>query len=207
LPFLRLREEIMPASSRERLLELLRSRAFSFGQFKLASGKTSTYYVNSKKALFNSEVVGLLGDVLFEMTKDLNIQALGGLEVGALPMATAAALRYHQDGRTLEGFFVRKQPKGHGSQERIEGIVQSGWRVAVVDDVFTQGGSVAQAIAEVERIGAEVVAVSCIVDRLEGARERLAGRYRYLPIFTIADFGVSVEHAVPLPSHTGRGHT
>jgi orotate phosphoribosyltransferase len=166
--------------SRTRLLELFKSRAVSFGQFTLASGKTSTYYINSKNALFNAEVVWLLGDVLWDLTKDLNLHALGGLEVGAIPMAAAAALRYHEEGRSLEGFFVRKQAKTHGSQERVEGLVRPGDRVAVVDDVFTQGNSVLQAIME---------AVLCIVDRLEGARERLA-RYRYLPIFTIRDFGI-----------------
>jgi orotate phosphoribosyltransferase len=72
----------------------------------------------------------------------------------------------------------------------VEGRLEPGFRVAVVDDVFTQGGSVQQAITEVERVGAEVVAVSCIVDRLEGARERLAESYNYLPIFTIRDFGI-----------------
>jgi orotate phosphoribosyltransferase len=180
----------MNPTSRARLLELFKSRAVSFGDFTLASGKKSTYYINSKKALFNGEVVAHLGDALWELTKELNIQALGGLEVGAIPMATAAALRYHQEGRTLEGFFVRKQVKTHGSQQRIEGVVQPGWRVAVVDDVFTQGNSVLQAIEEVERLGAEVTAAICIVDRLEGAREKLATRYRYLPIFTIRDFGI-----------------
>lgn len=180
----------MADQTQTRLLELFKKRAVSFGRFTLASGKESTYYVNSKKALFNGEVVALLGEVLWDLTKDLNIQALGGLEVGAIPMAAAAALRYQREGKPLEGFFVRKQAKTHGSQERIEGIVQPGFRVAVVDDVFTQGTSVLQAIQEVERVGAEVVAVLCIVDRLEGARERLAGRYLYRPIFTIRDFGI-----------------
>ena len=131
----------------------------------------------------------LLGDALWELTRDLDIQAIGGLEVGAIPMATAAALRYHQEGRHLEAFFVRKQAKGHGSQERLEGIVRPGFRVAVVDDVLTSGGSVEQAIAEIEKVGAKVAVVSCIVDRLEGARERLA-RHEYRPIFTIRDFGI-----------------
>lgn len=180
----------MSEQTRSRLLELFKARAVSFGRFKLASGKESTYYINSKKALFNSETVWLLGDVLWDLTRDLNIQAMGGLEVGAIPMATAAALRYYTEGRPLEGFFVRKQAKGHGSQERVEGVVQPGWRVAVVDDVFTQGTSVLQAVSEVERAGAEVAAVLCIVDRLEGARERLAPRYTYRPIFTIRDFGI-----------------
>jgi orotate phosphoribosyltransferase len=179
----------MSDSSRARLLDLFKSRAVSFGRFTLASGKESSYYINSKKAIFNSEAIWLLGDVLWDMTKELNIQAIGGLEVGAIPMATAAALRYHEEGRSLEAFFVRKQPKEHGSKQRVEGMVQVGQRVAVIDDVFTQGGSVAQAIEEAEALGATVVAVICIVDRLEGARARLA-RYNYLPIFTIRDFGI-----------------
>lgn len=180
----------MTQSSRARLLELFKIRAISFGRFTLASGKESTYYINSKKVLFNAEAVWLLGEMLWDLTKDLNIQAIGGLEVGAIPMATAACLHYHSHGRPLEGFFVRKQAKDHGSQQRVEGVVQAGYRVAVIDDVFTQGTSVLQAISEVERLGAEVVAVSCIVDRLEGARERLASRYNYLPMFTIRDFGI-----------------
>ncbi len=180
----------MADQARTRLLKLLKTRALSFGRFTLASGKESTYYINSKKVLFHAEAVWLLGEVLWDVTKDLNIQAIGGPEVGAIPMATAAALHYHMHGRPLEGFFVRKQVKDHGSQQRVEGVVQAGFRVAVIDDVFTQGSAVSEAIAEVERLGAEVVAVSCIVDRLEGARERLAPRYNYLPIFTIRDLGI-----------------
>src|SRR5262249_18261621 len=103
---------------RSRPLELFKQRAFCFGNFPLPSGKKSNYYINSKKAIFHSESVALLGELLWQATKDLDIQAMGGLEVGAIPMAAAAAMRYHQAGRTLEGFFVRKQAKAHGSQER-----------------------------------------------------------------------------------------
>lgn len=181
----------MSSESRDRLLELFRARALSFGKFKLASGKESTYYINSKKVLFHSAAIWLLGDVLWEMTRDLNIQAIGGLEVGAIPMATAACLRYHENGRELEGFFVRKQAKDHGSKERLEGTVARGQRVAVVDDVLTSGGSVLEAMEVVERAGAVIAAVVCIVDRLEGARDKIAPRHKYMPIFTIEDFGIS----------------
>jgi orotate phosphoribosyltransferase len=183
----------MSDQPRRRLLELFKQRAFSLGRFTLASGKESSYYINSKKAIFHSQAVALLGELLWQATKDLNIQAMGGLEVGAIPMAAAAAMRYHQEGRRLEGFFVRKQAKAHGSQERIEGVLEPGMRVAMVDDVLTTGGSVLQAITEVEKRGAVIVAVICIVDRLEGARELLAPRYAYAPIFTIHDFGVGDE--------------
>jgi orotate phosphoribosyltransferase len=180
---------------RVRLLQAFKDRAVSFGRFTLASGRESSYYINSKKAIFNAEVVALLGEVLWEQTKDLKIDAAGGLEVGAIPMAVALAQRYALEGRRLEGFFVRKAAKAHGSQERIEGVLHPGMRVAVLDDVLTTGGSVMQAIAEVERVGAEVAAVVCIVDRLEGAGEVLSPRYPYAPIFTIRDFGIEPPNA------------
>ena len=178
----------MPESNRDRLLKVFRERAFSFGDFTLASGKKSTFYINSKKAIFHSEASWLLAEVLWEMTQDLEIDATGGLEVGAIPLAAVLAQRYHQAGRTLEGFFVRKQAKAHGSQERIEGVLKPGMRVAVLDDVLTTGGSVQQAIDEIEKIGAKIAVVLCIVDRLEGARELLGSKYLYRPIFTIRDF-------------------
>jgi orotate phosphoribosyltransferase len=174
---------------RDRLMQLFLERAVSFGTFTLASGKTSSYYINSKKVLFHSEAVALLGELLYEATRDLDIQAIGGLEVGAIPMATAACLAYHQHGLAMEGFFVRKEAKGHGSQSRIEGQVKAGDHVAVIDDVLTTGGSVVQAIEEIEKLGATVLRVVCIVDRLQGAREALA-KYDYRPLFTIADLGI-----------------
>jgi orotate phosphoribosyltransferase len=181
--------------SRARLLELVRSRAFSFGDFTLASGKKSTYYINSKKILFHSESVALIGEAFAEQLRDLDIQAVGGLEIGAIPLATACVLQAHHEGRSLEGFVVRKQAKGHGSQERIEGVLPAGARVAIVDDVLTTGGSALQAFEEVSRAGAVVVAVLCIVDRLEGAREVFEPRCAYRPLFTIRDFGVEPAKA------------
>jgi len=176
--------------ARARLKELYLARAVSFGTFTLASGKTSSYYINSKKVLFHGEGIALLGELLYQATSDLAIQAIGGLEVGAIPMAAAAAMRYHQHGRSIEGFFVRKETKGHGAKQRVEGEIKAGDRAAVIDDVLTTGGSVLQAIAEVEKVGAKVERVVCVVDRLQGAREALA-KYDFRPLFTIRDFGIS----------------
>ena len=174
---------------RDRLRDLFRDRALQFGDFTLASGKKSSYYVNSKRVLFHAEAISLLGDLLHEATADLDFQAIGGLEVGAIPMAAAALTAYHRAGRHLEGFFVRKQAKGHGSKDRLEGQVGAGDRVVVIDDVLTTGGSVLQAVEVVEAVGATVARVVCICDRLQGAGEALA-RYDYRPLFTVRDFGI-----------------
>jgi orotate phosphoribosyltransferase len=174
---------------RDRLRELFLQRAIQFGDFTLASGKKSTYYVNSKKVLFHAEAITLLGELLYDGTKDLDFRAIGGLEVGAIPMAAAALTAFHRAGRPLEGFFVRKQAKGHGSKDRLEGQVNPGDKVVVIDDVLTTGGSVVQAIEAVEAAGGQVVRVVCICDRLQGAREALA-KYDFRPLFTIRDFGI-----------------
>jgi orotate phosphoribosyltransferase len=176
-------------NQRERLRQLFHERALQFGDFTLASGQKSTYYVNSKRVLFHAEAITLLGELLYQSTKDLEFQAIGGLEVGAIPMAAAALTAFHRNGRSLEGFFVRKQAKEHGSRELIEGQVNPGDCVVVIDDALTTGGSVLQAIAAVEAKGATVVRVLCICDRLQGAAEALA-KYDYRPLFTIRDFGI-----------------
>ena len=174
---------------RARLLELFKTRAVSFGEFTLASGQKSSYYINSKKVLFHSEAAWLLGEMLWQATQDLSITAVGGLEVGAIPMAAVTVTRYHDHGGTLEGFFVRKQAKGHGSQALIEGDLKPGDRVAVLDDVLTTGESALKAVKAVEAVGAVVARVVSIVDRLQGAHETLAG-YDFRPLFTIRDLGI-----------------
>lgn len=178
--------------ARERLLELMRQRALKFGSFALASGKISPYYLDSKQVLFHSEAATCLGELLWDATHDLNINAIGGLEVGAIPMTSAAVVRYHQAGRQLEGFFVRKAAKDHGSGNLIEGVLSPGDAVVIVDDVLTTGGSAMRAVQAVEAIGVTVSRVVCIVDRLAGAAELFAD-YDFRPIFTIRDFGIDPE--------------
>lgn len=179
-----------PTAGRARLLELFRDRAVYFGDFTLASGKKSTYYINSKKAFLSGEILALLGELFWDTARGLNARAVGGLEIGAIPLTAATVLRAHAAGQPVEGFFVRKQAKEHGSKERVEGGLKPGDRVLILDDVLTTGGSALSAVEAAEAAGALVVGVACIVDRLEGATATLAA-YPFRPIFTIRDFGIT----------------
>jgi orotate phosphoribosyltransferase len=176
----------------QQLLQILQQRSFQRGTFRLASGGVSDYYIDGRMSAVFSEAAYLIGEVLYEHTQDLNIDAIGGMEVGAVPLTTAAVISYHRHGRKMEGFWVRNKLKEHGTQKLIEGRLPEGARVVVVDDVFTRGTSTARAVEEVRKLGCEVVAVMALVDRLQGAEElfRGLGVARFDPIFTIRDFGV-----------------
>jgi orotate phosphoribosyltransferase len=174
---------------RSRFLELFTQRAVLFGDFTLASGQKSSFYINSKRALFQSECAWLLGRLIYEATCDLNFEALGGLEIGAIPMTAVALTCYHKKGRTLEGFFVRKQAKDHGSRSLIEGQLNPDDRVVILDDVLTTGNSALRAAEAVEAAGARVLRIVCIVDRLQGAAETLR-RFDFRPLFTLQDLGL-----------------
>jgi orotate phosphoribosyltransferase len=177
-----------------KLFQLLKDRSFQRGAFRLASGAMSDYYIDGKMVQVFSESAHLIGEVLYERTKDLPLDALGGLEIGAVPLTTAAVISYHLHGRTMEGFWVRDKAKSHGTRKVVEGNVKPGARVAIVDDVITTGGSSIKAIKEVRALGCEAVAVFALVDRLQGAAKSFQeeGIANYQAIFTIRDFGVEV---------------
>ncbi len=132
--------------SETRLLELLKERSFRRGEFRLASGDKSDYFIDGKMTQVYSEAAFLIGEVLYEHTKDLAIDAIGGLEVGAVPLATAAVIGYHNHGRTMEGFWVRDKVKDHGTKKTVEGNLKPGSRVVIVDDVITRGNSAYKAV-------------------------------------------------------------
>ena len=183
------------SESEKKLLQIIRDRSFKCGVFKLASGDTSDYYIDGKMTEVFSRVARLIGEVLYERTKDLAIDAIGGLEVGAVPLTTAAVISYDLHGRKMEGFWVRDKIKDHGTQKFIEGALEPGWRVAIVDDVVTRGSSAIKAIKQVKAFGCEVVAVLTLVDRMCGAEDlfRENGIEDYRPIFTIHDLGVEAN--------------
>src|SRR5262249_36957658 len=176
----------------QQLLEIIRDRAFRRGTFRLASGATSDYYIDGKMVEVYSRAAPLIGEVLYAHTKDLPIDAIGGLEVGAIPLTTAAVFSYHLHGRELEGFWVRDKAKGHGTQKVIEGNLAPGARVVIVDDVVTKGGSALKAIHAVQEAQCEVALVLALVGRLCGGEElfRENGVAAYRAIFTVRDLGV-----------------
>jgi len=179
----------------ERLLEVLKERSFKRGHFRLASGGTSEYYIDGKMTAVHSEGAYLIGEVIYERAKDLGIDAIGGLQVGAVPLTAAAVISFHHHGRSMEGFWVREEIKSHGTQKRIEGGLRKGDRVAIVDDVFTKGGSALKAVEAAREFGCEVVLVLALVDRLQGAEElfRRNGIDNYQAVFTIRDLGVGAD--------------
>jgi orotate phosphoribosyltransferase len=179
-----------------KLLQILTERSFRRGRFVLASGAVSDYYMDGKASEVDSAGAFFIGKVIYDRLKDLDIDAIGGLEVGAVPLTTAAVIHYHLNNRTMEGFWVRDKVKAHGTRKLIEGrAIRAGDRVVIVDDVFTTGGSALKAVQAVRELGAEVVMVLALVDRLRGAAEAFAreGVANYQTVFDIRDFGIDPD--------------
>jgi orotate phosphoribosyltransferase len=178
--------------SRVRLIELFRQRALKFGDFTLASGKRASYYLDGKQITLHSEGLKLVSDGLLELLDGLPFQAIGGMSIGADPIIGGVLAAAGARGRELLGFLVRKESKGHGTQRYIEGPVQAGMKVVIVDDVVTTGGSSLLAIDRIQEFGCEVVQVVAIVDRMEGGAANFAARGLNLKsLLTIQDFGIT----------------
>jgi orotate phosphoribosyltransferase len=178
---------------RRRLIELLKVDALRLGSFTLASGRTSHYYIDGRKVTLSAEGAGLIARGMLDLFASRpEIAAVGGLTLGADPIVGATlALAAGQGRPTLRGFLVRKQAKTHGTGNLVEGPLEPGSTVAIVDDVATTGGASFQAIEAVESLGCKVAMVAVIVDRLEGAAEAFAARgYAFYPLLTIRDLGV-----------------
>ncbi|MDX1389613.1 MAG: orotate phosphoribosyltransferase [Acidobacteriota bacterium] len=179
---------------RERLRDLLIEHSLMFGEFTLASGKTSSFYFDSKKTtllaegsyLTAKEILRLLGE------QSVRADAIGGMTLGADPIVCAVAAVSFIEGRPLPAFIVRKETKDHGTARRIEGNLAPGSRVVVVDDVVTTASSTLKAIEAVVQAGHHVAAVTCIVDREEGGTEHLAS-WPFYPLFSRSEIFASVD--------------
>jgi orotate phosphoribosyltransferase len=176
---------------RQRLIELFRQRALKFGDFTLASGKKAKYYLDGKQITLHSEGLKLVSEGLLELLADVDFQAIGGMSIGADPIIGGVLTAAAAQKRDLLGFLVRKEAKGHGTQRFVEGPVQPGMKVVIVDDVVTTGGSSLQAADRILEFGCEVVHVVAIIDRLEGGAANFAARNLPLrSLLTIRDFGI-----------------
>jgi orotate phosphoribosyltransferase len=176
---------------RRQLLELLREKSFRYSPdkpFKLVSGRESPYYVDCRPTSHNAQGLALIGEVCFDRLRDLKVEAVGGLTMGADPIAHAIALTSYLKGKPVNAFSVRHRPKEHGTGGVLVGDVEPGDRVVVVDDVVTTGGSVLRAVAAAREFGLKVIKVLILVDRQEGGKEAVA---REVPdvetVFTVAE--------------------
>ncbi|NWF52487.1 MAG: orotate phosphoribosyltransferase [Nitrospirae bacterium] len=176
---------------KNRLIELILEKAFKYSEepvFKLVSGRMSNYYFNCKAVTLHPEGMHLIGNLIFEMIKDSDIKGIGGLSLGADPIAYAVTYTSYLKGKPVEAFIVRKTPKNHGIRpggQVIEGNVKKGDRVVIVDDVITTGKSTIEAIAKAKEEGLEIVKVIALIDRQEGGRETIeALGYKVYSIIT-----------------------
>ena len=184
----------MSTADRARLIEIIRQRSYGTGvEIKLASGRISNFYFNLKPTMLHPEGAWLIGALIVEQLAGEAVDMVGGMEMGAVPIATSVAALSHHKGRPLAAFFVRKQAKEHGTQSLVEGLPKGetirGKRVVVVEDVTTTGGSALKAIDVLKAEGAEIVAVITVVDREEGAADAFAAAgVRFMPLLRHRDF-------------------
>jgi orotate phosphoribosyltransferase len=178
------------ASFRRQLLKKLRDSFVYRNEptFILSSGRKSHFYIDSKKVTLDAEGAYLVGHLILDAVRDLDIDAIGGMTLGADPIATAAAVLSYSEDRPIPAFIIRKEPKSHGTSVYIEGNISREARVVVVDDVLTGGRSTERTIRILEEAGCKVVQVIALVDRKEGGRERLEGLgYTVESLFTVED--------------------
>lgn len=175
-------------SHRDELLEILVAHSLQKGDFTLASGQKSTYYIDGKRTTLSYRGAYLVARIFLAMLSDDVPDAIGGLTLGADPIVGAMLSLAGMEDLELRGFLVRKDPKSHGTQSLIEGSLVRGDRVVIVEDVVTTGGSSARAIEAVRDVGCQVKQVLAIVDREQGGRESLrAMDCRLESIFSIGD--------------------
>jgi orotate phosphoribosyltransferase len=176
-------------SIREKLKEEILKKAVVYGKVILSSGKEADYYVDLRRVTLDSTAAPLVGEVMLELTKDLDYEAVGGLTLGADPVATAMMHVAASKGRKLDSFVVRKAEKAHGLQRRIEGPDVKGKKVLAVEDTSTTGGSVLTAVEALKEAGAIVVAVAVIVERGAAAKVKEAN-LEYRAVYQLADLGL-----------------
>jgi orotate phosphoribosyltransferase len=161
----------------DEITRLLAELSYRRGAFRLASGKETDFYVDVKKTVYTARGAALIGRILFDRLAALSIDLVGGMAVGAIPLVDAVLSEAGRKGAVVDGFFVRKEPKGHGTNARLDGRFDPSRRIALLEDVVTTGHSTLQALDIVEAAGGSVMCVLAVVDREEdGGLQRIAAR-------------------------------
>jgi len=176
-------------TDRDDLLAEIRSKAVVHGRVVLSSGREADFYVDLRRVTLDGQAAPLVGRTMLDLTEDLGYDAVGGLTLGADPVATAMLHAAAARGRRLDAFVVRKEGKAHGLQRRVEGPDVAGRRVLAVEDTSTTGGSVLTAVEALREAGAEVVGVATIVERGDATRIEEAGM-EYRSVLSIDDLGL-----------------
>ena len=181
--------KVILMSIKSELIEQIKQKAVVHGKVILSSGKEADYYVDLRRVTLDAVAAPLVGQAMLDATKDLDFEAVGGLTLGADPVATAMMHVAKQNGRVLNSFVVRKEGKAHGLQRRIEGPDVKGKKVLAVEDTSTTGGSVLTAVEALQEAGAIVVGVAVVVDRGAGKKIEDAG-LKYISVVSLQELGL-----------------
>jgi orotate phosphoribosyltransferase len=175
----------------KRLLRLLKSLSYEEGDFLLASGRRSTFYIDCKETTLNPEGMYLVGHLMYKRVLDIpGIEAVGGVSIGGDPLVCSTVLASYALRLPIPGFFIRKEPKGHGKNLWLEGAknLRKGMTVLILEDVVTTGGSSLKAIEVTEKEGFRVKGIIALLDRLDGGRTAIESKgYHFESIFTLND--------------------
>ncbi|SMP63126.1 orotate phosphoribosyltransferase [Neorhodopirellula lusitana] len=189
------------SADRTPLIELMEREALQRGTFTLASGKTANYYLDCRRVTLHPKGAGLVGRAMLDFisTNAANAgipDAVGGMAIGADPITASIVTLAGMENIELSGFMVRKEPKGHGMGQQVEGPVTAGQNVVIVEDVITSGGSAIKAVEAAQAFGLNVLYVLAIIDRLAGGEAAFAAKgLKLYTLTTIRDFGIEPESA------------
>jgi orotate phosphoribosyltransferase len=176
---------------RTRLLKILKELSYEEGEFTLASGKKSNFYIDCKETTLNPDGMYLVGTLMYQLVRQFaTVEAVGGVSVGGDPLVCSTVLISRALGEAVPGFFIRKEPKGHGTNLWLEGgkNLRKGMNVVILEDVVTTGGSSLKAIETTEREGFKVIGVVALLDRLDGGKEAIESKgYAFKSIYTLRD--------------------
>jgi orotate phosphoribosyltransferase len=178
--------------ARQQLIDYIAAEAVFHGDFTLTSGKKATYYVDLRKVSLDHRVAPLIGQVMIDLIAPIpDVDAVGGMTMGADPIAAAVLHQGAARGLTYDAFVVRKEPKDHGRGKQVEGPDLAGKRVIVLEDTSTTGGSPLKAIEALQKVGAEIAGVAVVVDRDTGAREVIeSAGFPYFAAIGLKDLGL-----------------